>query len=321
MFTDKDKNFIEVGLSTTTFLGPQHVGDRFINTLCRYDHSYLPERWDTEDRTRLRQRFDCSSLRAFFEEWTRPEEWKTLFFERTRPFRIEMLVDIQRSSYAKFNEFSAFIHEKQFRNSTHERELLTFTSEIGESIHVDYGYIAHAKQAKRQSAVLTPAERLPGIYWANFFGRPYIEFFGREKLLNTPCYEVREINNDLILLLTAESLNGPEMVNHDEVVNQVKAYLNQNAFAGPSFPDEPCAVPEFNFADVRWSAEATVEETSDKKVARLRTDLQAKGYKLIEEKDGRLIFRGDDKSIVIVDRDRAEVSVDLTGQFLESDGP
>ena len=108
------------------------------------------------------------------------------------------------------------------------------------------------------------------------------------------------------------------MINSDEVVNQVKAYLNQNAFAGPNFPDEPCAVPEFNFGDVRWSAEPPVEESPDEKLARLRTDLQAKGYKLIEEKDGRLIFRGDDKSIVIVDKDKAEVSVDLTGEFLES---
>ena len=318
MFTDKDENFIEVDFSTTTFLGRPYIGERFVNTLCRYDSSYLPERWDTEDRMRLRQRFDCSSLGGFMEEWTKPEEWKTLFFGRTRPFPIQMSVDIKRSSYTKFNGFYAFIHEKQLRNSSDERELLTLTSEIGESIHVDYGYIAHAKQAKRQSAVLTPAERLPGIYWANFFGRPYIEFFGREKLLATPCYEVREINNDLILLLTGESLNAPEMISGDEVVNQVKAYLNQNAFAGPNFPDEPCAVAEFNFGDVRWSAEPPVEESSDEKLARLRTDLQAKGYKLIEEKDGRLIFRGDDNSIVIVDRDKPEVSVDLTGKFLDS---
>jgi hypothetical protein len=71
--------------------------------------------------------------------------------------------------------------------------------------------------------------------------------------------------------------------------------------------------PSLNFGDVRWSAEPTVEGSPDERLARLRSDLQAKGYKLIEEKDGRLIFRGDDKSVVIVDRDKAEVSVDLTG--------
>ena len=58
MFTDQDENFVEVQLSTTTFLGRQYIGERFADALCRYDRSYLPEKWDTEERTRLRQRFD-----------------------------------------------------------------------------------------------------------------------------------------------------------------------------------------------------------------------------------------------------------------------
>jgi hypothetical protein len=318
MFTDKDQNFVKVELDATLYLGRKHIGEEFFDLLLRYEGIYLPERWDTEDRARLRRSFDRSCLPEFIEEWTRAEEWKTLFFTRKRPSPIELSVDIQRHQRAKFNEFSAYIHESHFKSTAQEKELLNFTIDMSLIARADYGLIAHKKQERRHSPVLTPAERLPGIYWANFFGRPYIEFFGREKLLATPCYEVREINNDLILLLTAESLNAPEMINSDEVVNQVKAYLNQNAFAGPNFPDEPCAVPKFNFGDVRWSAEPPVEESPDEKLARLRTDLQAKSYKLIEEKDGRLIFRGADKSVVIVDRERAEVSVDLTGEFLET---
>ena len=75
-------------------------------------------------------------------------------------------------------------------------------------------------------------------------------------------------------------------------------------------------MPEFNFGDVRWTTELPVEESPDEKLARLRTDLEAKGYKLIEEKNGRLIFRGDDNSVVLIDRDKAEISVDMTGEFL-----
>lgn len=318
MFTDKDLNFVKVELDTTRYLGRKHIAEEFFDLLLRNEEIYLPERWDTEDRARLRRSFDRSCLAEFIEEWTRAEEWKTLVFTRKRPSPIELSVDIQRHQRAKFNEFSAYIDESHFKSAAQEKELLNFTIDMSVITRADYGLIAHKKQERRHSPVLTPAERLPGIYWANFFGRPYIEFFGREKLLATPCYEVREINHDLILLLTAESLNAPEMINSDEVVNQVKAYLNQNAFAGPNFPDEPCAVPEFNFGDVRWSAEPPVEESPDEKLVRLRTNLQAKGYKLIEENDGRLIFRGADKSVVIVDRDRAEVSVDHTGKFLGS---
>lgn len=227
-------------------------------------------------------------------------------------------MDIKRFSLAKFNEFSAYIDERHFRNRAQEKELLNFTTDLSQITRADYGFIAHRRQEKRQSPILTPAERLPGIYWANLFGRPYIEFFGREKLLATPCYRVCEINDDLILLLAAESLNAPELIDSDEIVNKIKSHLNQNAFAGPNFPNESCSVPKFNFGDVRWTTELPIEGTPEEKVARLCNDLRAKGYNLIQEKNRRLIFRSNDKSVVVIDKDKAEVSVDLTGQFLKS---
>ncbi|HEU4713186.1 MAG TPA: hypothetical protein VFS76_16560 [Pyrinomonadaceae bacterium] len=318
MFNNEEDNFIKVELNTTFYLGRQQVAEQFCDLLLRYDGIYLPEKWDNEQRAKLRRPFDPASQHELIQEWTRPEEWKIIFFTRKRP-PIEMSVDIKRFSHAKFNKFSAYIDERHFKGgSSAQKELLDFTIEMSLIARTDYGFIAHKRQERRQSPVLTPAERLSGIYWANFFGRPYIEFFGREKLLATPCYEVREISADLILLLTSDSLNAPEMLDNDEVVNQIKAYLNQNAFAGPNFPDESCSVPKFNFGDVRWTTELPIEGTTDEKVARLRTDLETKGYKLIEEKDGRLVLRGADDSVIIVDTNRSEVSVDLTGRFLET---
>lgn len=319
MFTEKDKNLIEVELFTTRHLARQDVAERFVDLLFRYDGFYLPESWDTEDRSRLRRSFDRAAVPELIEEWIKAEEWKTLVFARKRPKPIQMFVDMQRFSRAKFNGLSAFIHEDCLHGAVAERQLLNFTIEMGLLAHADYGFIAHTMQERRQSPILTPAERLPGFYWANFFGRPYIEFFGRDKLLATPCYEVREINDDLILLLAAESVVAPEMIDSDEIVSQVKAYLNQNAFAGPNFPEESCAVPAFNFGDVRWTTELPIEGSPDEKLARLRTDLETKGYKLIEEKNGRVVFRGTDGSVVLVDTNKAEISVDVTGEFLKTD--
>jgi len=316
VFTDQDKDFIEVELFTTRHLGRQDTAKRFVDLLFRYDGIYLPESWDTKDRSQLRHSFDRGA--ELIEEWIKPEEWKTLFFARNHPKKVQILVDMQRFCRAKFNGVSLFIHQSLLQSAASERQLLNFTIEMGLLGNADYGFIAHTRQERRQSPILTPAERLPGIYWANFLGRPYIEFFGRDKLLATPCYEIREINDDLILLLTAESLNAPEMIDGDDVVNQVKAYLNQNAFAGPNFPQQSCAVPAFNFGDVRGTTEPPIEVSPDEKLARLCADLQAKGYKLLQEKNRRLIFRRNDESIVVIDKDRGEVCVDLTGQFFNN---
>jgi hypothetical protein len=313
MFTDQDNNFVQLELHTTRYLGRKDTAENIVDLLFRYDDLYLPESWDTEDRSRLRRSFDRSSLPELIEAWTAKEEWKTLFFARKRPKPIEMLVDMKRFSRAKFNKILAFIHENHVSSVAQQKKLLNLAIEISLIINTDYGFIAHNRQERRHSPVLTPAERLPGIYWANLFGRPYIEFFGREKLLSTPCYEVREITGDLILLLSAESPNAKEMIDDDEVVNQIKRYLNQNAFAGPNFPDESCAVPKFDFNEVRGARDTGEEMSPGEELARLQSDLHAKGYKLIDEKDGRLFFRGADNSVVLVDKAKAEISLDLTG--------
>ncbi len=110
------------------------------------------------------------------------------------------------------------------------------------------------------------------------------------------------------------------MIESDEVVNQVKKYLNQNAFAGPNFPDEKCAVPKFDFSDLR-PAEPAVEESPEVKLKRLRDDLLAKGCELIEDTKDRLVLRGDDNSIILVDKNKAEISVDMTGEYLLKSKP
>ena len=76
-------------------------------------------------------------------------------------------------------------------------------------------------------------------------------------------------------------------------------------------------MPKFNFGDVRWASEIVMDQNSEQKVARIRSDFQAKGYELIKENNGQLVFRGPDNSVVLVDADKGEISVDLTGEVLK----
>src|ERR1044071_2546770 len=85
VFTAQDKDFIEVELFTTRYLGRQDTAERFADLLFRYDGIYVPESWDTEDRSRLRRSFNRSALPELIQEWITPEEWKTLIFARKRP--------------------------------------------------------------------------------------------------------------------------------------------------------------------------------------------------------------------------------------------
>lgn len=310
MFRDKDKDYIQMDLSTTRYLARQDVVERFLDLLAHYGGVYIPERWDTQERSR--RIFERASLPDIMMEWTLPQKRQYIFFHRKRPIEIQMFLRLERFAHAKFNDFTAYIRDKYFDAPGKVEEFLRFAIDLSSIISADYGFISHAKQECRQSPVLTPAERLPGIYWANFFGRPYIEFFGREKLLATPCYEVREISDDLILLLTADNPYRSEMVESDEVVNHIKEYLGKKAFAGPRFPDEPCEVPQFDFSDLRFETEPQPEESAVEKLARIRSEFEAKGYELIKESSGRLTLRAKDGSVAVFDINTGEVSLDTT---------
>jgi len=131
VFTAQDKDFIEVELFTTRYLGRQDTAERFADLLFRYDGIYVPESWDTEDRSRLRRSFNRSALPELIQEWITPEEWKTLIFARKRPKPIQMLMDMQRFSCAKFNGISVYTHQALLPSAATERQLLDFTIELG----------------------------------------------------------------------------------------------------------------------------------------------------------------------------------------------
>lgn len=45
------------------------------------------------------------------------------------------------------------------------------------------------------------SRHLPGLYWLNFFGKPYCDLMGRERLLSAPGAEVREVADGILLRL------------------------------------------------------------------------------------------------------------------------
>jgi hypothetical protein len=74
----------------------------------------------------------------------------------------------------------------------------------------------------------------------------------------------------------------------------------------------PCEAPKFDFSDLRPKTE-TLVETPDQKLSRIIIELEAKGYKLINQSRGQLTFRGKGNSIVVVNSKTGSISLDITG--------
>ncbi|MEW6128675.1 MAG: hypothetical protein AB1757_16670 [Acidobacteriota bacterium] len=311
MFFEDESNFITVSLITTRYLGHIDIAERFFALLSRYGDIYVPEKWGTEERTR--KIFSLTDTSEILNEWViSKNKFKYLVFRRKYPVEVQMCIRIEHFARATFNGFDAYIRDKYIDSEDKVNTLLNFIEELCSVFTIDYGYISHIKQKRRQSFVLTPAERLAGIYWVNLFGKPYIDFFGRGKLLNSPCYEVREIKEGLIILKTARTPLSPEILDDDSVAIHLKSYLNNNAFAGPNFPDQPCEVPEFDFSEVRWAEDTIANESIEDKSVWLKQELIAKGYKLISQENNKLIFKGNE-NFIHLDLNSGQVTLNMSG--------
>jgi hypothetical protein len=91
---------------------------------------------------------------------------------------------------------------------------------------------------------------IPDIYWGNVFGKPFIELFGRDRLMSAPAYSVREIGPDCIYLQLSPNIEDvvADYEAFDRAREIVKQHLNSNAFFRPDFPeDHDYNVPDFGF--------------------------------------------------------------------------
>ncbi len=80
------------------------------------------------------------------------------------------------------------------------------------------------------------------------FGKPYIELFGKERLLSAPAPFVKEISEDVISIMLSE--NPWDILDDYNAVNSVrqavKQHLNNNAFYDPkAIPEHLYNVPDF----------------------------------------------------------------------------
>jgi hypothetical protein len=94
-----------------------------------------------------------------------------------------------------------------------------------------------------------PLEKyIPNIAWGMFFGKPYIEMIGLEKLLKTPAYLV-ERWGDVIYIQITEHIEDTfeEYEEFDKLRTQVKEYLGQQYFFSPDLSKNAYQVPTFNF--------------------------------------------------------------------------
>jgi hypothetical protein len=70
-------------------------------------------------------------------------------------------------------------------------------------------------------------KRLPDIPWMSYYGKPYIDFFGKEKILSAPFHEINVLSEDAIQLQASPSIWEPVP---EDTKDKIRNHLGSDCF-------------------------------------------------------------------------------------------
>ncbi|WP_042345625.1 hypothetical protein [Bacillus massiliigorillae] len=87
-----------------------------------------------------------------------------------------------------------------------------------------YGYISHEVPAERQHIPGTLETRLPGVFWCNYYGEHYVDYFSEDKVITFPWNETEKLENGgLVTYLT--NLPNHELLHSEDLEVLAKQHL------------------------------------------------------------------------------------------------
>ena len=94
---------------------------------------------------------------------------------------------------------------------------------------------------------------IPNVYWANFFGKPYVEMIGGDKLRAAPCHRIEEMSDGGIMLMLTETPEESISKEGRAKAKEVKEHLGTEYFFDPKTERYPRQlkerpIPQFDFS-------------------------------------------------------------------------
>ncbi len=215
------------------------------------NHSeFLPDTWGITEKGR--HPFDITDEANIEKLWI---EKKGILFKKKKP---RLWISVEWWPNAKSpGRFSMGITDNYFRDQEHVKYFLDFAKDIFRWGEMVYGFSCHREDYEHKNVLSQPSiingklvttvefniqGCLPAIYWANFFGHRYVEWFSIDVLQSAPCY-VETINDVGILLLSSASpldfAEGTTRLTEGAMLD----HIGRDSFFDKNNPTKPCKTP------------------------------------------------------------------------------
>ena len=213
----------------------------------------LPEKFDQHEPERFT--FDPENLTKLHEFWT--SRSPGVLFKRNKPYLNWLNLTISHGR--RFNEILSGFDDRYFKEEDKIAKLISYVKQLYKWGNIDHGYICHQKDWEIKNKFERPTEIkgrpvmtggvwlgefLPGIYWVNFFGLAYVNFFGKDKFVSLPTYYKEELSDGGFMILTAQSPFDYNKSETEKLEKDIIAHLGSDAFFDKSNPTKQCQVPE-----------------------------------------------------------------------------
>ena len=240
---------IHIQVWSEHFLGTKERGAEILDLIEKMDEGmWMPQRWGHFEP--IKRRYSPAARDEILSALTEVRGGRianNLNFCRKRP-GASIYLTVWRSRVPDLNHVWVVLEAAAFRNESGAGRLRKMVLDL---VAWSRGVLAtarHSKQALYRVVQKTPLERLQQLEWLSFFGKPYIEMFGKQRVLSAPSHETVEVQGG-VLLLAAPRPDSPEMTTSPDRLLSLEAYLGADAFAGNGYPTVPCRVPSFNLRE------------------------------------------------------------------------
>jgi|SRR5467141_144212 len=246
-----------VALDFWTFqdCGDKEVGRKFLDILQRF--GFNPRKFGDEDPPR--HNFEVRSSEDLLKLWAeRPGQ---LIIERLGRMGFQALVHLSNPMPILI---TFAVHDEYFQREENLGRFLEFSEELYGLTKPFYGEVSHKKDWDDKTVVITPVKigdrtvkaethlspqptkGIPGIFWANFFGPTFVDFYSKAKLENAPGYSKKELPDGGLLILTSKSPLDYPRPETKKVERDLLEHLGKDTVLDKTAPDRTIRSPYQN---------------------------------------------------------------------------
>ncbi|WP_108670425.1 hypothetical protein [Peribacillus acanthi] len=223
---------IEVKIYTTKHIGTANIAECVLKQLEQLNLSiqkiglYEPLREVYTFEKALKMWTEVEECKDEEEEWTAGG-----FLGKSKSPSFEFIVSWWNyPNRSQLSTLTFFFPIKTFKKF--EKEIITLFKECVLVTEPVYGYVSHSNVVSRQHTTGTLYNRLPGVFWCNYFGKLFVDFFGEEKISSFPWEKVEFLSNEgIITFLTEQPIK--QLLDSNELETNAKQHLGFDSFGNP----------------------------------------------------------------------------------------